>query len=215
MDLTYIHETDETEAIQHAGRLYRRVLRIDGALCFGIATFAVLHAAAVLLTPAALRLKSLLDLLLWLAFLPAYLWLIRRYYRHVSMKIWRRQSCHRSEYRLTDDGFSETGGAIEIHAKWRDLASHYLLYDDVLFLINGGVCAVTVPQWAGRGVSGEELAATLERAGVKPFRRTNGVVRRIVSVVLAAILIAYGCMELRSAYAAWRESRFIDGNENL
>lgn len=213
MDLTYIHETSEAEAIRYTRRFYRQVLRIGGVLCFGIAAFAVLHAAAVLLSPAGMRGESLFALLLWLVFLPAFLWLVRWYYRRVSMKMWRRQSSHRSEYRLTDDGFSETGGAIEIHAKWRDLASHYLLCGDALYLIHGGICAVIVPQWAGRGVPEEELVATLERAGVQPFRRTNGVVRRIVSVVLAAILIAYGCMELRSSYAAWRASRVSDDQE--
>ena len=52
MDLTYIHVTDETEAIRHAGRLYRQVLHIDGALRFGIAAFALCVFGAIAATAA-------------------------------------------------------------------------------------------------------------------------------------------------------------------
>ncbi len=204
MDLTFIHETDEAEMCRQVGRICKLTIRIGGALCLGIVAFAVLTVTTALLLPPGMHRMSVLSALSPLIALPV-VSLVRWSHCRSILKMWRRRSGHRDEYRLTDEEFAMTGGAVEIRAKWLDLASHYLIDDDALYLFNNGVSAVVVPQWSGRGVSREELAAVLEKAGVAPFSRKMHPWRRILSAVLAAILVAYGSLGLCATLLALRE----------
>ena len=122
--------------------------------------------------------------------------------------LWDRFSCRRAysrrkaqliEYHITDDVFAFTSGVVKFSSPLNKIASHYRLADDVLFLYDACLrfnlfCskqpfeAQCIPDWKFHGVERAELAAVLEKAGLKKSLHERLGVRKTVMWLLCMLV---------------------------
>ena len=169
MELTYTCEKSEKETVALAMRPFRRYFRT----MFIIA--AVMFVASLGFAVSELMLEGLVEpsgarygvffLFMSLAIAVAS-WLRRRRLRRGVGDTYRKRKTNLVEYRLSDEGLYCAHGESKATMPWSEFAK-YCIDADALYLQCHSGKVACVPDWSGRGVDGAELAAVLEKAGLK------------------------------------------------
>jgi len=200
MELRYTCEIGEKEWQRLLWRCYRWYFRADIVLFCGLAVYTLLEVAAFLLSPPSQRtVFSIVPPVFYAVFVLVLRYLVRSGFVRGFRKAYRRRESPQSEYLLTDESLTCVNGSTSVHAPWHVLASHYKLFDDALLLVGNGVTMTIIPAWAGHGADKSELAAALEKAGLKPAPWGRPLVRTIFWVLLSVCLLFFGCRDICKA----------------
>lgn len=192
MELTYTCEKSEKETVALAMRPFRRYFRTMFAISAVMFIVAVGYAVSELMvkglgSPSGAR-HGAFFLFMALAFAVAS-WLRRRRFRRAIIDTYRKRKTSLAEYRLSNEGFYCAHGDSKATMPWSEFAK-YCIDADALYLQCHSGNVVCVPDWSGRGVDGAELAAVLEKAGLKRMGASKA--RRLVQGVLfTAVLLAF------------------------
>lgn len=197
MELIYTCEKSEKETLELAMRPFKRYFRTVFAMAAVMFVLAVEFFLSELLVEGFV-IKSGMSLseLLLICSLTVVLtgWFRRRRLRRCIKDTYRKRKTNQAEYRLSDESFYAAQGETKATMPWSEFAK-YRIDPDALYLQCNNGSVVCVPDWGGRGVDGPELAATLEKAGLKRMGVTragclaNGVLCvLLVFVVFAAVV---------------------------
>ena len=192
MELTYTCEKSEKETLELSMRPFRRYFRTMFAIAAVMFAVSVGHAVSELMvkgldaTSGARHGAFFLFMALAIALAS---WLRRRRFRRSVIDTYRKRKTNLSEYRLSDDGLYCAHGESNATMPWSEFAK-YCIAPDALYLQchNGNV--ICIPDWSGRGVDGAELAAVLEKAGLKRMGASK-VCRLVQGVLFTAVLLAF------------------------
>jgi hypothetical protein len=169
MELTYTCEKSEKETVELAMRPFRRYFRT----MFIIA--AVMFVVSVGYTVSDLMVEGLVaqngvNLGNFCLFMGVFLlflgWGLRRRFRRGVVDTYRKRKTNLVEYRLSDEGLYCAHGESKATMPWSEFAK-YCIDADALYLQCHSGNVACVPDWSGRGVDGADLAAVLEKAGLK------------------------------------------------
>ena len=169
MELTYTCEKSETETVELAMRPFRRYFRMMFAISAVMFVVAWAQAVAELMVEGLVAQGgvSLGDFLLFMSLAIAVtVWLRRRRFRRGVVEAYRKRKTNLAEYHLSDEGLYCAHGDSKATMPWSEFAK-YCIDADALYLQCHSGNVVCVPDWSGRGVDGAELAAVLEKAGLK------------------------------------------------
>lgn len=188
MELTYTCEKSEKESLELAMRPFKRYFRtlfIYAAVLFlAAAAFAVarLMCAGIVVDSSADY--AVIYFALALA-LTAFGWSLRHRFRRGIVETYRCRKTSLSEYRLTDDALFCAHGESKATLPWSDF-KRYRIDDDALYLQSRNGTVACIPDWSGHGAERAELAAVLEKAGLKRMDASKA--RRIAAGVFWAAL---------------------------
>ena len=208
MELTYTCEKSEKETLELAMRPFRRYFR-------GIAIIAVLmlvvgsvYAVADLMGEGLIAQNgvNLSDFFVSMSLAIALIgWVRRRRFRRATEDTYRNRKTNLAEYRLSDEGLFCAHGETRATMPWSEFAK-FRIDPDALYLqqLNGYVACI--PDWSGRGVDGEELAAVLENAGLKRMGASK--VRRFaLDALWAAVFASVFFCAVSNLCHSWRTLR--------
>lgn len=197
MELIYTCEKSEKETLELAMRPFKRYFRTVFAMAAVMFVMAVEFFLSELLVEgfvlqSGMSLSGFILLCLLIVVLTG--WFRRRRFRRCIMDTYRKRKTNLAEYRLSDASFYVAHGESMATMPWSEFAK-YRIDPDALYLQCNNGSVVCVPDWGGRGVDGPELAAVLEKAGLKRMGvtrsgcLTNGVLCvLLVFVVLTAVV---------------------------
>lgn len=189
MELIYTCEKSEKETLELAMRPFKRYFRTVFAMAAVMFVLAVEFFLSELLVEVFV-IKSGMSLseLLLICSLTVVLtgWFRRRRLRRCIMDSYRKRKTNQAEYRLSDESFYAAQGETKATMPWSEFAK-YRIDPDALYLQCNNGSVVCVPDWAGRGVDESELAAALEKAGLKRMNVTRA--RRLTNGVLCVMLV--------------------------
>ena len=192
MELTYTCEKSEKETLELAERPFRRYFRTMFIIAAVMFVVSVGHAVSELMvkglgSPSGAR-HGAFFLFMALAIALAS-WLRRRRFRRAIIDTYRKRKTNLAEYRLSNEGFYCAHGDSKATMPWSEFAK-YRIDADALYLQCHSGNVICIPDWGGRGVDGAELAAALEKAGLKRMGASKA--RRLVQGVLfTAVLLAF------------------------
>ena len=175
MELTYTCEKSEKETVALAMRPFRRYFRTMFAISAVMFVVAWAQAVAELMVEGLVAQGgvSLGNFLLFMSLAIAVtVWLRRRRFRRGVVEAYRKRKTNLAEYHLSDEGLYCAHGESKATMPWSEFAK-YSIDSDALFLQCHSGNVVCVPDWSGRGVDGAELAAALEKAGLKRMCATK------------------------------------------
>lgn len=184
MELTYTCEKSEKETLELAMRPFKRYFRTVFAMAAVMFVMAVEFFLSELLVEgfvlqSGMSLSGFILLCSLIVVLTG--WFRRRRLRRCIMDSYRKRKTNLAEYRLSDESFYAAHGETKATMPWSEFAK-YRIDPDALYLQCNNGSVVCVPDWGGRGVEGPELAATLEKAGLKRMNVTRA--RRLANAVL-------------------------------
>lgn len=169
MELTYTCEKSEKETVELAMRPFRRYFRTMFAISAVMFVVSVGYAVSDLMVEGLVA-QNGVNLGNFCLFMGVFLlflgWGLRRRLRRGVVEAYRRRKTNLAEYHLSDDGLYCAHGESKATMPWSEFAK-YSIDSDALFLQCHSGNVVCVPDWSGRGVNGAELAAVLEKAGLK------------------------------------------------
>ena len=210
MELTYTCEKSEKETVALAMRPFRRYFRTMFIIAAVMFVVSVGYAVSELMvkglgSPSGAR-HGAFFLFMALAFALAS-WLRRRRFRRAIIDTYRKRKTNLAEYRLSNEGFYCAHGESKATMPWSEFAK-YRIDPDTLYLQCHSGNVICIPDWSGRGVDGAELAAVLEKAGLKRMGASKA--RRLVQGVLfTAVLLAFiGFGAVMNIHRAWGELRW-------
>ncbi|MBR0191059.1 MAG: YcxB family protein [Thermoguttaceae bacterium] len=184
MELIYTCEKSEKETLELAMRPFKRYFRTVFAMAAVMFVLAVECFLPELIAEGVVP-KSGMDpggLLLLISLTIVWTgWFRRRRFRRCIMDTYRKRKTNLAEYRLSDESFYAAQGETKATMPWSEFAK-YRIDPDALYLQCNNGSVVCVPDWGGRGVDESELAATLEKAGLKQMNVTRA--RRLANAVL-------------------------------
>lgn len=194
MELIYTCEKSEQETLELAMRPFKRYFRMVFAMA-AVLFFLAVECFLPELIVQGFVIQSGVNLGVLL--LPISLtivwtgWFRRRRFRRCIMDSYRKRKTNLAEYRLSDEGIYVAHGESMATMPWSEFAK-YRIDPDALYLQCNNGSVVCVPDWDGRGVDGPELAAALEKAGLKRMNVTRA--RRLTNGVLCVMfaLIVFG-----------------------
>ena len=169
MELTYTCEKSEKETVALAMRPFRRYFRTMFIIAAVMFVVSVGYAVSDLMVEGLVA-QNGVNLGNFCLFMGVFLlflgWGLRRRLRRGVVEAYRRRKTNLAEYRLSNEGFYCAHGESKATMPWSEFAK-YSIDSDALFLQCHSGNVVYVPDWSGRGVDGAELAAVLEKAGLK------------------------------------------------
>lgn len=169
MELTYTCEKSETETVELAMRPFRRYFRMMFIIAAVMFVVSVGYAVSDLMVEGLVAQNgdNLGDFCLFIGvFLLFFGWGLRRRLRRGVVEACRKRKTNLAEYHLSDEGLCCAHGDSKATMPWSEFAK-YCIDADALYLQCHSGNVACVPDWSGRGVDGAELAAVLEKAGVK------------------------------------------------
>ena len=169
MELTYTCEKSEKETVALAMRPFRRYFRTMFAISAVMFVVAWAQAVAELMVEGLVAQGgvSLGNFLLFMSLAIAVtVWLRRRRFRRGVVEAYRKRKTNLAEYHLSDEGLYCAHCDSKATMPWSEFAK-YCIDADALYLQYHSGNVACVPDWSGRGVDGAELAAVLEKAGLK------------------------------------------------
>ena len=210
MELTYTCEKSEKETLELAERPFRRYFRTMFIIAAVMFVVSVGHAVSELMvkgldSPSGAR-HGAFFLFMALAIALAS-WLRRRRFRRAIIDTYRKRKTNLAEYRLSNEGFYCAHGDSKATMPWSEFAK-YRIDADALYLQCHSGNVICIPDWGGRGVDGAELAAALEKAGLKRMGASKA--RRLVQGVLfTAVLLAFiGFGAVMNIHRSWGTLRW-------
>lgn len=215
MELIYTCEKSEKETLELAMRPFKRYFRMVFAMA-AVLFFLAVECFLPELIVQGLIIQSGVNLGVLL--LPISLtivwtgWLRRRRFRRCIMDSYRKRKTNLAEYRLSDEGIYVAHGESMATMPWSEFAK-YRIDPDALYLQCNNGSVVCVPDWGGRGVDEPELAAALEKAGLKRMNVTRA--RRLTNGVLCVMfaLIVFG--SVITIHRSWETLRWHMVNTEL
>ncbi len=169
MELTYTCEKSEKETVALAMRPFRRYFRTMFAISAVMFVVSVGYAVSDLMVEGLVA-QNGVNLGNFCLFMGVFLlflgWGLRRRLRRGVVEAYRRCKTNLAEYHLSDEGLYCAHGESKATMPWSEFAK-YRIDSDALFLQCHSGNVICVPDWSGRGVDGAELAAVLEKAGLK------------------------------------------------
>ena len=125
--------------------------------------------------------------------------------RRGILELLRKRTTNLVEYRLTDDMFAYSCGETKVSLPL-SMFKKYHIDEDAFYLLTGMGASVCVPEWKGRGVEKEDLAAVLGKAGLKDMRTGKAwrMIRRVLMVALCCLIVFAASMEIRDAWSNLR-----------
>ena len=207
MELIYTCEKSEKETLELALRPFKRYFRTVFAMAAVMFVMAVEFFLSELLVEGfVLQSGMSLSELLLICSLTVVLtgWFRRRRLRRCIMDSYRKRKTNLAEYRLSDASFYAAQGETKATMPWSEFAK-YRIDPDALYLQCNNGSVVCVPDWGGRGVDGPELAATLEKAGLKRMGVTRaGCLANGVLCVLLAFVVLGAVVNIPSSWETLR-----------
>ena len=202
-------EEREKEALELAMRPYRDLIRslfVWAGVCvaWALAGF-VAHFLNGMVCNAG-ELPGDVRMLSFAAFLLIFLGIgLRWKLRRGILELLRKRTTNLVEYRLTDDMFAYSCGETKVSLPL-SMFKKYRIDEDAFYLLTGMGASVCVPEWKGRGVEKEELAAVLGKAGLKDMRTGKAwrMIRRVLMVALCCLIVFAASMEIRDAWSNLR-----------
>ena len=211
MELTYTCEKSEKEAVALAMRPFRRYFRTMFATAAAMFVLACVYAVAELMVkglpapaPDGVSLGAFfLSMSLAIALIG---WILRRRIRRGVIDTYRKRKTNIAEYRLSDEGLYCAHGESKATMPWSEFA-RFRIDPDALYLQAPNGYIACVPDWSGRGVDGAELAAALEKAGLKRMGVPKARRFAFGAVVAAGIaLVVFGAAS--NLCRSWRTLRW-------
>ena len=210
MELTYTCEKSAKETLELAERPFWRYFRTMFIIAAVMFVVSVGHAVSELMvkglgSPSGAR-HGAFFLFMALAIALAS-WLRRRRFRRAIIDTYRKRKTNLAEYRLSNEGFYCAHGDSKATMPWSEFAK-YRIDADALYLQCHSGNVICIPDWGGRGVDGAELAAALEKAGLKRMGASKA--RRLVQGVLfTAVLLAFiGFGAVMNIHRSWGTLRW-------
>lgn len=210
MELTYTCEKSEKETVALAMRPFRRYFRTMFAISAVMFVVSVGCAVSDLMVEGLVA-QNGVNLGNFCLFMGVFLlflgWGLRRRLRRGVVDTYRKRKTNLVEYRLSDEGLYCAHGESKATMPWSEFAK-YRIDPDALYLQCHSGNVICIPDWSGRGVDGAELAAVLEKAGLKRMGASKA--RRLVQGVLfTAVLLAFiGFGAVMNIHRAWGELRW-------
>ena len=192
MELIYTCEKSEKETLELAMRPFKRYFRTVFAMAAVMFVMAVEFFLSELLVEgfvlqSGMSLSGFILLCLLIVVLTG--WFRRRRFRRCIMDTYRKRKTNLAEYRLSDASFYVAHGESMATMPWSEFAK-YRIDPDALYLQCNNGSVVCVPDWGGRGVDGPELAAVLEKAGLKRMGVTrSGCLNGVLCVLLVFVVL--------------------------
>ena len=199
MELKYTCERkSEKDALELAMRPYR--LQIRSLFLYGVS---VLLTAAAYGVAYCLCHSSIEGVCLFLVGGGTSLAIGVKFYlviRHRVLDAYRSRKTNITEYRLTDDALFCAYDNCNATMPWSEFKK-YRIDDDALYLQSRMGAFACVPDWSGRGVEKEELAAVLESAGLKRAGASGA--RKVLSAgLLIAVCVLLAAIAIGKLYCA-------------
>ena len=169
MELTYTCEKSEKETVALAMRPFRRYFRTMFIIAAVMFVVSVGYAVSDLMVEGLVAQNgvNLGKFCLFMGvFLLVFVWGLRRRLRRGVVDSYRKRKTNLAEYRLSNEGFYCAHGESKATMPWSEFAK-YRIDPDTLYLQCHSENVICIPDWSGRGVDGAELAAALEKAGLK------------------------------------------------
>lgn len=169
MELTYTCEKSEKETVALAMRPFRRYFRTMFIIAAVMFVVSVGYAVSDLMVEGLVAQNgvNLGNFCLFMGVFFLFLgWGLRRRLRRGVVDTYRKRKTNLAEYRLSNEGFYCANGESKATMPWSEFAK-YRIDPDTLYLQCHSGNVICIPDWSGRGVDGAELAAALEKAGLK------------------------------------------------
>lgn len=204
MELTYTCEKSEKESLELAMRPFKRYFRtlfIYAVVLFlAAAVFAVARLMCVGIVADSSADYAMIYFALALV-LAAFGWSLRHRFRRGVVDTYRCRKTSLSEYRLTDDALFCAHGESKATLPWSDF-KRYRIDDDALYLQSRNGTVACIPDWSGHGAERAELAAVLEKAGLKRMdaSKARRVAAGVFRVALCCLALFLAVMRLHDAW---------------
>ena len=169
MELTYTCEKSEKETLELAMRPFKRYFRKMFAIAAVMFVVSAGFAMSELMVDGLVAQSgvSLGELFFFMSLAIAVAGLFRRRrFRRGVIDTYRKRKTNLAEYRLSNEGFYCAHGESKATMPWSEFAK-YRIDPDALYLQCHSGNVACIPDWNGRGVDSAELAAVLEKAGLK------------------------------------------------
>jgi hypothetical protein len=210
MELTYTCEKSEKETVALAMRPFRRYFRTMFAASAAMFVLACVYAVAELMVkglpapaPDGVSLGAFfLSMSLTIALIG---WIRLRRFRRGVIDTYRKRKTNLAEYRLSDEGLYCAHGESKATMPWSEFA-RFRIDPDALYLQAPNGYIACVPDWSGRGVDGAELAAVLEKAGLKRMGASKARRLTLGAIVAAMVAVILFCA-VSNICDSWRTLR--------
>ena len=210
MELAYSFEKSESEIVGIVMRLWRPYLRMMSLMLVVAGVMLLLVSAAKVMDEGVCDDyvdSSFCQGAVFFLATVVFVCHLRRKLRRSVTYMFRLGNSNLWRVRLTEECFDVECGDYKFSSSIRRFASRFLICDDVLYLYGDLGQIACFPDWIGHGVERAELAAALEKAGLKDGSRSHArkIVRWLICLAFCAVLL-WSCVgTLCHAHANFRK----------